>query len=269
MNRRHALMFFALSGCGVRGSRAAGDMEIIELRSRTVEEVLPVLLPLVEPGGTLTGMNNQLFLRASAANRAEIRRALASLDRPAKRLIIRVTEDREVAMASRGATVGGQVVMSGTGSSRIEARVWDSDSGRRSGNAQMVQTMDGGRAFIRAGRSLAIPFRQAVMSPGGAIVSENIVYRDAGQGFYASPRLQGGERVRIEITQQADQFTGGRRGDMVTQSLSTTVQGRLGEWIELGGVGREASGRQEGGFSVGTRDVRDQRSIWLKVEAVE
>jgi len=69
----------------------AQQMEIIELRSKNVEEVLPALLPLVEPGGTLTGMNNQLFLKASPRNRADIKRALASIDTPTRRLIIRIT----------------------------------------------------------------------------------------------------------------------------------------------------------------------------------
>lgn len=41
---------------------AQQEMEIIPLRSRTVSEVLPGLLPLVEPGGTLTGMNDRSAL---------------------------------------------------------------------------------------------------------------------------------------------------------------------------------------------------------------
>ncbi len=56
-------------------------MEIIQLRSKTVDEVLPALLPLVEPGGTLTGMNDQLFLKASVRNRDEIKRVLAAMDK--------------------------------------------------------------------------------------------------------------------------------------------------------------------------------------------
>ena len=64
------------------GIALAQQMEIIQLRSKTVDEVLPALLPLVEPGGTLSGMNDQLFLKASARNRDEIKRALAAMDRP-------------------------------------------------------------------------------------------------------------------------------------------------------------------------------------------
>ena len=45
---------------------------------RTIDEAagLPVLRPLVEPGGALSGMNDQLVIRASRANIAELRRVL-------------------------------------------------------------------------------------------------------------------------------------------------------------------------------------------------
>ena len=72
------------------GVAVAQQMEIIQLRSKTVDEVLPALLPLVEPGGTLTGMNDQLFLKTSARNREEIKRVLAAMDKPSRRLIIRI-----------------------------------------------------------------------------------------------------------------------------------------------------------------------------------
>lgn len=64
------------------GLVAAQQLEVIELRSKNVDQVLPTLLPLVEPGGTLTGMNNQLFSRprrvigrkSNAHSRPSIRR---------------------------------------------------------------------------------------------------------------------------------------------------------------------------------------------------
>src|SRR4051812_34334968 len=37
-------------------------LEIISLRHRTVEQVLPALRPLLEPGGTMTGQSNQLIV---------------------------------------------------------------------------------------------------------------------------------------------------------------------------------------------------------------
>lgn len=250
------------------GLVAAQQMEIIELRSRTVGDVLPILTPLVEPGGTLTGMNNQLFLRASPRNREEIKRALAAIDRPARRLVIHVAHDRRQEASDRGAEAAGQVIIGNRPRADVEARVWDTRSQRGENAAQRVQTIEGGRAFIQVGRSLPAPMRQVAVGPAGAIVNDSIVYRDIGSGFYASPRVSG-ERVTLEISQQVEQLEGRRNGAIATQQLATTVSGRLGEWIELGGTGQQASNRQGGGFSVGSGQMRDARSIWLMVEEVD
>ncbi|MCG2578139.1 hypothetical protein LZ012_14180 [Dechloromonas sp. XY25] len=251
------------------GIAGAQQMEIIQLRSKTVDEILPALLPLVEPGGTLTGMNDQLFLKASARNRDEIKRALAAMDRPARRLIIRISQNRQAEDSARGGEVGGQVTLGSTRRSNVGATVWDTKSVRGESAAQMVQTVEGGRAFIQIGRSLAVPMRQMVVGPGGAMVNEGVIYRDIGSGFYATPRING-QRVTLDISQQAESFDPAYgRGAVSSQRLATTVSGTLGEWIELGGGGRQAAGQQGGAFSVGTSDARDNRSIWLKVEEAE
>ena len=246
----------------------AQSLEVIELKSRTADEVLPALLPLVEPGGTLTGMNNQLFLRTSPRNREDIKRALAAIDKPARRLIIHVAHDRQQQSANRGAEAVGQVVIGSRPRADVEARVWDTRSQRGENAAQRVQTVEGGRAFIQVGRSLPVPMRQIAVGPGGAIVNDSVVYRDIGSGFYARPRVSG-ERVTLEISQQAEQLEGRRNGAIATQHLATTVSGRLGEWSELGGSGQQANTRQGGSYSVGSGQMRDARSIWLMVEEID
>jgi hypothetical protein len=110
-----------------------------------------------------------------------------------------------------------------------------------------------------------VPLRQVVVGPGGAMVSESVVFRDIGQGFYAEPRLAG-DRVTLEISQQADSPGRYGYGSADTQRLSTTVSGRLGEWIELGGGGRRATTGERGGISLSTQDVSESRSVWLLVE---
>jgi type II secretory pathway component GspD/PulD (secretin) len=247
-------------------SLQAQQMEIIQLKSKSVEDVLPALLPLVEPGGTLTGMNNQLFLKASPRNRADIKRALAAIDTPARRLIIHVSQNRQAEDNSRGAEASGQVVLGSTRRSGGEARVWDTKSVRGESAAQMVQTVEGGQAFIQVGRSLPIPMRQVSIGPGGAVINETMVYQDVGRGFYAVPRVNG-SHVTLDISQQA--VSQGGYGSINSQRLSTTVSGRLGEWIELGGSGRQASGNQGGALGLSSSDARDNRSIWLMVEEVD
>ncbi len=252
---------------------AQQGLEVLPLQHRSVEEVLPVLRPLVEPGGSLSGMNNQLFLRASERNRAEIRKALAAMDVPARRLVIRVATDLSQTEQYRGGRVQGSLgndrVRIGNadtgGSNQVRAQVYDSRSATAGGGTQMVQTVDGGRAYIQVGTSLAVPMRQVVLGPGGAVVSETVEYRDVGRGFYAEPRVRG-DRVSVDISQQSD--APGRRGDasIQVQRLSTTVSGRLGEWLQLGGTGQDASSRRQGTLSLSTSEVRESRGIWLMVE---
>jgi hypothetical protein len=38
------------------GVRAQSDLEVLALRHRTAEELIPVLRPLLEPGGVMTGL---------------------------------------------------------------------------------------------------------------------------------------------------------------------------------------------------------------------
>lgn len=266
---------------------AQQEMEIVPLRHRPVEQVLPILRPLLEPGGVLSGMNNQLILRASRKNREEIKQALAALDTPARSLVVRVTQSREVAMRQRGGEAYGSIGSddvriaqrpSGSidGGGRVEIRrngnvvggqVVDTRSVRTAGSTQAVQVLEGSRAFINVGQSVPLPMRQVVLGPGGAIVTDSVVYRDIGQGFYAEPRVSG-DRVTLEISPQFDTPGNAGYGSVNTQRLSTTVSGRLGEWIELGGSGQQASGQDRGNLSLGTSDIRDDRGIWLMVEEV-
>jgi hypothetical protein len=50
------------------------------------------------------------------------------------------------------------------------------------------------------------------------------------------------------------------------QRLVTTISGRLGEWLELGGSAGEQSGSSGGIASYGTRSASRTRRLLLKVE---
>ena len=260
---------------------AQQQLEIINLKSRTADQVLPQLRPFVEPGGTLSGMNNKIFIRASAANRQQIRELLAAIDRPPRRLLISVRQDADSTATARGGEVSGRVSSGGTtiesrrtvvGGSGVEVRrggdvvrgqVYDSRSVDSERVAQQVQVVESGKAFINVGTS--VPLRQAVVGPGGAVVSESVVYRDLGTGFSAEPQLAG-DNVTLTISPTHD--TPGRYGpgSANVQRLTTTVSGRLGEWIDLGGSVEERSGEESGVLRHSTRGGSTGRRVQLKVE---
>ena len=279
---RFALLFAALFFS--MPALAAQQVEVIELRHRTVEDVLPVLEPLVEPGGALSGMNGHLIVRTSPGNLQELLKVLSVIDRPARQLVIRVSQNRETSGAGRsldmsgavdvgdnvrivapgGNTPGGAGVEVRSGGSTAGVYGGDVRHGASSGADQFVRVMDGSQAFIRIGRSLAVPFRRALMRPDGIRISQGVVYVDIGQGFSAVPRLSG-DRVTIDISPQFDSLAG-RGHDVETQNLSTTVSGRLGEWIELGGGTLRSTESSSSLTGAASREARDTRSVWLLVE---
>lgn len=65
-------------------------VEIIELKGRSVQEMLPVIRPFISSDGAVTGMNNQLILRTSPESLRDIRAILDRVDTPPRLLLISV-----------------------------------------------------------------------------------------------------------------------------------------------------------------------------------
>src|SRR2546427_7840195 len=147
MNRMQwvRLVLAAVLAAWAAHSLAQQALEIIPLRHRTLDQVLPALQPLVEPVGALTGQSGQLIGRTSPANLAEIKRALEAIDRPPRRLQISVRFDDSLEAASQGIEAGGRV---GGGGSGVDGR---GPGARAAGSGRVEQRRAGlgrGRAFL-------------------------------------------------------------------------------------------------------------------------
>ena len=218
-------------------------LEILQLRHRTAEQVLPVLRPLVEPGGTLTGQGNQLIVRVSPANFAELKRALETIDRPSRRLQISVRFDEAVDAATQNIEASGRISNRG---SRIDVRGQDSTTVGGERVDQRLQVLEGGRAYIMTGRSAPVTVQGAT------------VIRDVGSGFEVVPRMVG-DNVLLDVSQQRETLN-------QQQALVTTVSARLGEWVEVGGAVESTARDDRGLTSVNRARSSQSRRVWLKVE---
>ncbi len=69
------------------------QLEVIPLQKRMVEDVIQIIRPLVTPGGTVTGMNNQLIIKTMPSNLAEIKQVLRQIDHAPRRLMITVKQN--------------------------------------------------------------------------------------------------------------------------------------------------------------------------------
>jgi len=250
MNRSNLrLICAALLGSAAAGLAAQQALEIIPLRHRTVEQVLPSLQPLVEPGGTLSGSRGQLFLRASPANAAEIKRALEVVDRPSKRLQILVRLDDAQDRERRAIGASGTIGSAGT-----HVDITALDARRTAGERvdQRLQVLEGGRASIFVGST------QPMRVPGGTEL------HDLASGFEVVPRLAGGN-VILDIFQQRE-TPGARPGSVQGQRVSTTITTRLGEWTEIGGTATDAMRDERGLVAASRARSTGSRRVWLKVE---
>jgi type II secretory pathway component GspD/PulD (secretin) len=253
---RSALIRFAVLLLAATGAQAQNALEIIALRHRTAEQVLPALQPLVEPGGTLSGQGNQLFVRTSPANLAELRRALDALDLPQRRLLISVRFGDAAEASRRALDASGRI---GNRGSEVDIRAQDSRAQAAERVDQRVQALEGARATIYTGESRPLRQRQFIQTPAGVVSQEVTVVQEMTSGFEVIPRVAGG-MVEVEIAQQQ------RTGVDSYQRSGTTARGRLGEWFELGSVAMGAARDERGIASANRSALGETRRVWIRVD---
>lgn len=269
---------------------AFAELEIIPLRHRSAEEVLPIIRPLLDKEDVASGMNYQLILRTSPHNLAQIRKLLESIDVAPRSLKITVMQNVDSETVARLTEVSGNVGLSrdarisvpgsgnnsglnvelGQGRDRLKTHVVSTRSLEDDRKTQQLQVLEGSRALVRSGQSVAVPQRQVIQNQWGTRVIDSTQYQEVGSGFYVLPRVNG-DRVTLEISAQNDSVVPGS-GDQPTmriQQTSSTVSGRLGEWLGIGGIGQQKS---NDGSTISTRSasqLREQRSVLIKVEEIK
>ena len=237
---RFAFLPVLLLMLATTGAFAQGSLEVISLRHRTADQVIPVLRPLLEPGGVLSGQYSSLIVRTSPENLAQIRAALDAIDQPQRRLVISVRFDN--AAQSQRSGVETDARLSNRGSS-ANVRIEDSRSSRSEQVDQRIQVLEGGQATISTGESRN--------------------YAQAGTGIAVMPRVSG-NNVTLDIGAQQEAFS--RGGAIRGERAVSTVSGRLGEWIDIGGASSVSTRSESGTLSNRERSTTGNRSIWVKVE---
>lgn len=264
-------------------------LEVIPLRYRTAQEVIPIIQPMVTREGSISGLQGQLIVRTTPANLDEIRRILVSIDVAPRQLVITVRQDADsdrsrsavdvsgsvggehgrvtVPPASRDSR-GGNVVLR-EGDDRLRVHVAEGRDVGADRNIQTVRVLEGREALVRIGQSVPVRARQVrrVVVGGQAVdqVVETTQYRDVTTGFYVLPRISG-DQVTLDVRPQRETLSDTVRGSVNVQSVVTTVSGRFGEWMEIGGIAQDASGQQTVLLGRTASATLDNRRILVKVE---
>lgn len=257
---RQFLLFIA--GVAAALAAFAQPLEIIQLRNRPAEQVIPIVRPMLDRDGAITGTGFQLMVRTSPANLAQIRQMVENLDRAARQLVIEVRRDSE-AGGTRFDAQGN--VSIGPGSTRASGSLSDSTRQSAQSGTQQLRTQEGLPAFISAGTSQLVPQRTVRRTVNGTVIEETAVPRDISSGFYVTPRVNGGTVFLDVSTQRADANPALGPGGANVSRLSSTVSGRLGDWIELGGVNQSGGTESSGLLSRSSASANAVERVWLRV----
>jgi Bacterial type II and III secretion system protein len=222
-------------------------------------------------------MQSALIIRSTPANIEDIKRVVATLDRAPRKLVISVRQDAGDTAHRESISAGGAV--SGSGGSvsvgqgapagpGISARVLDSARGQDEHIVQQVQALEGSPAYISVGSVRPLPARTTTVGPGGVVTSQGIVYQNASTGFTVVPRISG-DRVTLDINSRQGSLERHPRASTSTSAIVTTASGRLGEWIELGGMTQSTVREERGILSRDSATRQLTGRVWVKVDELK
>lgn len=278
--------FFALLTFASAESIAAG-FEVIPLKYRPAQMILPSLQAVASDDTQITAANNQLILKGDAAEVAQIRALIETLDTPLAQFRISLRQNNTLQQNSSAiahdfeyqresssgnirigtTTLDGKPVppsQSGSGHSTYSSTTYVKNRSTQSrGNThQTINALEGHPARIETGKE--IPFLSR--NPYDATVTED--YKPVTTGFYVTPTASGDNRVTLDISAQKQKIKRTYTQEIDTAGFSSTINARLGEWINVGGALESAANNRK---STGKRyrvNSSDQYQLELKVERI-
>jgi type II secretory pathway component GspD/PulD (secretin) len=267
----------------------AGNMqlEVIPLQNRMVDDVIHIIRPLVAPGGTVTGMNNQLIVKTTPSNIAEIKQILNRIDHAPRKLMIIVKQNidgnshlREDSLTGEYVSDNVQIntghnhsneglsISAGDKNSNVRYRTLNSTARADDRNTFKVQALEGRPAFINQGQSIPVDSSTAYVTKHGVVVNQSTDYYETRSGFYVLPRLNGNQVTLLVATDLSRVQPGGHPTANV-QGVETTVTGRLGQWMELGGIDQSFNHGTRQNFSSSSVRGQELRTVLIKVDEIK
>lgn len=229
---------------------AQTELKTFKLQNRSAEEIIGILRPLLDPRGGISGTGYTLLVRSTPQNLREIEQMVRELDTALRNLRITVrrgelSESERMGIRGSGEVRAGdgKVILGPGGTPRVHIQQGERRGETRSD--QQLRALEGQWAQIRSGQEMPVPQRSVTQVPGGVVVQDSTAYRDVSSGFEVRPRLSG-QQVFVDVRPFSARPVPGGGGAVETSAIVTTVSGRLGEWIELGGVMEESQSRSRG-----------------------
>lgn len=234
------------------------EMNIITLQHRSAESLIPMLQPVLDEGIGISGRGASLIINCKPWQLEELRPLIEQLDTPLQSLMISVTQGGNGSLATLHGDVTGSI-------ERPKVRLYGTKKDERNSISQQLRVIEGEWATISAGESVPITRQSISRTNRGVSVQQSTQYKDLQSGFEVMPRLNG-DRVTLQVRPFRAKRSHGATGSIEQQSINTTITGRVGEWITIGGVDEQQQ-RAGIGTVYATGNKRNTtHNVKLKVE---
>ena len=216
------------------------QLTIIELKYLPANEILPVIRPFLASGETLTGSRYTLFLNSTPETASRIRSIVSTLDKAPRELMITVVQGKNVREILSSVDVSGNLTFGNNANIVFGRNPQESDSisvtgrtgesFRRDSNIQHVRVQEGLPATLFIGQSIPVSPLQY-----GRGDRSHVGYQHVMSGFRVLTRLSN-DRFILDIASQGGSSTSNVHQGVGYQQIQTQIQGRLGQWLDIGGV---------------------------------
>lgn len=248
---------------------AADRIEVIQLHGRGADEIIPIIKPLLEPSVSLSSQGYKLIIRGSEKDIAQAHEIIQQLDSPPKQLTISLrhgggtTLNRNRISAS-GTVKSGDVQASVNGGGPASVRLHETRRSINDDSIRRINATEGRQAFIQTGQ--LVPVGESRTDQFGQ-QSKSVTYKNISSGFYVVPRVSG-EFVNLDVLQNRTSIDRHGRQSFNTQRTGTTLRGRLGEWISIGGVTQQSNQSTSGILHSTRRNSATDSQLHIKVDIV-
>lgn len=274
--------------CGTAALAAELTVQIIPLKHRLPDEVIPVLRPMLAPNESINGHDSRLIVRAAPATLRQIERVLSEIDTVRRNLRISVrmgetsqrqeqdlgvsgdvrTGNTRIVVTNGARNSGGVTVGTRGGNGNVQLHTERRVTTRNDNLSQSLTVLDGGKGYLRVGES--VPMVQTYLAlighrPG---LITGIQYHDVTTGFEVEPHVIG-ERVQLTLSPRLA-FRSSQGSQIVEmRELRTTVMVTPGEWTDIGDVVESANQVNRTILSGQTRTRADNNSFQVKVDPLQ
>jgi len=269
------LIIFPLLVPGISLADQNDPLQIIDLKNRPADEIIPVIKPMLKPSDAITGTGFQLFLRTDAKTLEEVTRLLQVMDKAPRNLVIKVRNNLDSESKSTDFNTSGNYkvgddvsVVVGDRPPKEEGtkvRVNSNRSSTDRDTEHVIRVIEGGQAFIAAGEIRPYEHRTIIKHRYGVSVYDSVDYQDVTSGFYVTPRLTGNGKVSLHVQPHYRTINEERSGTIDVQEVDTSLEARLGEWVQIGGIDTDAKSKDGVILSTSRNSSTIRRELYIKV----